>query len=334
LCIDDVVISAIVPTEPVFAITPEEYTFPAVGLLDGAVYTPAPNATFTISNDGIGTFDVTELDFFTGHPELFSIPAGDLAELPVSLGVGESWSFEVAFEPTASGDFCTQLIVTDDLARIVRGFDVCGSAYVKPEGDVLDNAFALGNFTDSDLDENIDFGHFYMDYDLGGSDADVVYTFDLDLDSFFSASGADHVDVFEAGTAITDGNELYHGVTLDLVELDAGSYVVVFTGSGANDLSLHAEGADPIFAMSPDGTLDLGNVPVGGWYCPREFVVWNDGGQYFTIHDFDLSDVEGVFELRPSISTDDLPYDVYSGDILTLVLISIQILLVFITEAS
>ncbi len=303
--------------EATFYMDPTEYTFPCVGLLGGTVYEAVPNAEFTITNTGVGSLTISDLDFFGFQGDEFAIPASFMGQLPVTLNELESFTFEVEFNPTSAGDKFTNLVVTDDLDRLTRTFDIYACAYEKPAGDVLENAIALGDITDSDHNQTIDFGHYYMDYDLEATDADVVFTFSVGIESFFSAGGADHVAIFQDGITIADGNEFAEGTDLDMIEMSTGSYVAVFSGAGSNDIYLHAEGADPIYAITPDGALDLGDVPIGGWYCPREFNVWNAGGQYFTIYDFGLSDVEGVFELRSSINEDQLPYDVYTGDVLT-----------------
>ncbi|MCF8338164.1 MAG: hypothetical protein K9I74_09290, partial [Bacteroidales bacterium] len=48
--IDDV---AVMESAPVFAMTPESYDFPEVGMLDGDIMSPAENGEFTITNEGL-----------------------------------------------------------------------------------------------------------------------------------------------------------------------------------------------------------------------------------------------------------------------------------------
>lgn len=296
-------------------VDPDMYTWPDVGIFgDGTLTADPAEQMFTVTNIGIGDLAITAVYTFSLNSDEF------VAENVVTtLGLNESTTFNVDFVPTSAGHKATLLVIETDAG--VMTYDLYGNVYDVLEGDVIEDPFELAGYfnANEDLDESIDFDLYYNDYNLG-TGADIVYTFDLAVDSYISVTGAlvKNAAVFNAGSDLSAGNEIISGVTFTDEEIGSGSYVLVVNGSGDVDFTVHVEGADPIFAIDPDGTLDLGDVPINAWHRGGAFDVWNAGGQFFTIVDFQTSDLDDVWSYNYPINPDtDLPYDVYGGDILT-----------------
>ncbi|MEA3503847.1 MAG: hypothetical protein U9R32_01455, partial [Bacteroidota bacterium] len=96
--------------EAIFAITPESHSFGTVGLLDGAVFYGVDNAEFTVSNTGVGSFNVVEEPyFFSGNNDQFAI-AENTTEYPYEVAE-TALNFEVEFNPTTAGPKNTLLVV-------------------------------------------------------------------------------------------------------------------------------------------------------------------------------------------------------------------------------
>lgn len=310
------------PTEPIFSITPEDYTFPEVGVLDGVPFYTVDNAAFTVVNEGIGTINITADPYlFSADVTQFAIENADATPAAIDgefVNTGDSYDFEVAFVPTEAGLFSTLLVVTDDLGRVTRTYPINGTAYDIPDYDIVENAYEIVQDWDAnpDFQTNMDFADFYDDYRLDpAASADVVYMFTVTKDSyvdFNATSGLDYMGVFANGVAIEDGNNLYTGPQSPI---DAGTYYVVVSGSGAYDFTLHIEGQEPVLVVDPL-SLDLGDVPIGCWHEGGVFEIYNDGGQFINIQSIALSDENDVFIMEHHMNDADFPYELYSGDVI------------------
>ena len=317
----DVTIQALVEAE--FAIEPESHTFGEVGLLDGEPYHEVDNAEFSVMNTGVGTFNITEEPyFFSGQTESFNYVGDASFPFPIEgpfSSTGESFDFEVEFVPETAGLLSTLLVVVDDMGRVTRTFEINGSAYDIPDYDIVENAYMIDQdwAFENDFTTAMNFDNFYDDYRLeAGADADVVYHFSVDKDSYVNFNDVTSVDgfgVFADGVAIEEDNNLYEGGQL---AIGAGSYYVVASGSGEYEFTLHIEGQEPIMVVEPE-SMDLGDVPIGCWHEGGTFEVYNDGGQTITFTGASLSDENGVFELDHryefplTISTETLEFDIF-----------------------
>jgi len=308
------------PTEPIFAITPETYTFGEVGILDGEAYS-SELADFMVTNEGIGTINITEEPYFFSGQDVNFNYVGD-ATFPYPIDgiyddTGESFDFQVEFAPSIAGPSTTLLVVTDDLGRVTRTFELNGTAYDIPEYDVMENAYMIEQdwLVNNDFNTAMNFDDFYSDYNLAPS-TDVVYHFDVTIDSYVdfvdNLGSVNDFSVFADGDEFTAANDLYTGSQL---AIDAGSYYVVASGSGEFDFDIHIEGQEPVLVVDPT-TMDLGDVPIGCWHEGGTFEVYNDGGQTITFLDATLSDENGVYTLTHdyefpiTISTETLQFDV------------------------
>ncbi|MCA1807462.1 MAG: hypothetical protein LC687_06420, partial [Actinobacteria bacterium] len=313
----------VTPTEPAFAIDPETYTFEEVGILDGEPFHEVDNAEFSVYNEGIGTINITEEPyFFSGQEGNFNY-VGD-ATFPYPLegpfgDTGDSFDFEVEFAPTTAGESTTLLVITDDLGREVRTFEINGSAYDIPDYDIVENAYMIDQDwnVENDFTTAMNFDDFYDDYRLDPTaDADVVYHFEVDKDSYVNfndVTGVSQFSVFVEDDAVEEDNNLYEGGQL---AIGAGSYYVVASGSGEYEFTLNIQGQEPVMVVDPP-SLDLGDVPIGCWHEGGTFEVYNDGGQTITFTGVSLSDENGVFELDHryefplTISTETLEFDIF-----------------------
>ena len=297
--------------EPAFAIAPESHTFAPVGLLDGVVFYGADNAEYSVTNAGVGSFNVTEDPyFFSGQTDAFN--AVVTAAYPYEVSTG-SYDFEVEFVPTAAGSFSSLVVVTDDLGRTVRTYPIEGSAYDIPDYDLVENAFVINQdfgLVNDYVVAGASFDGFYNDYDLGTTPKeDVVYKFNVTKESYIefqAATGVADFALFADGADITEANNLYEdGQTA----IDAGTYYFVVSGSSDYGFTLHIEGQEPILVVDPT-TLDLGDVPIGAWHEGGSFEVYNDGGQSIHIESASLSDEEGVYSMDYHFN---LPTDITSN---------------------
>jgi len=291
--------------EPTFAMTPDTYSFGEVGLLNGTVHYSVDNAEFSITNAGIGSFNVSESPyFFSGNNDEFAI-AANTNEYPYTINgpsfeTNEACNFAVEFNPTTAGSKNTLLVVKDDLDRVVRTFSITGSAYDIPDGDIVENAFTITNDWNTTFDYAVegDFTSFYTDYNLSSDhDKDVVYTTSVDKDSYLTltaVNGVTDVAVFAQGAEIIEANNLYTG---DNTELTVGTYVIVVSGTEAYDFNLHIEGQEPVLAVTPE-SMDLGDVPIGAWHQGGTFEVSNIGGQTYHVENVSLSDENNVYSLE------------------------------------
>ncbi|MGM0566344.1 MAG: carboxypeptidase regulatory-like domain-containing protein, partial [Bacteroidota bacterium] len=311
---------------PIFAISPEEHEFETVGLLDGEPYYVAENQTFEVSNAGLGTLTIEqEPYFFSGNEDDYSVVLEDGTTFPYEIEgpsdeTEEAFAFDVAFNPESEGSSNTLLVVRDDLDRVIRTFNLTGSAYNIPDYDLVENAFVIDQDWNTNFDymvEDGSFEGFYNDYDLAGADdADVVYTTTVDKDSYLTIgddTGLSDVSVFEEGDEITADNNIYEGAE---TAIGPGTYVMVVSGSGDYEFNVHIEGQEPVLSVDPE-VMDLGEVPIGAWHPGGEFTIMNDGGQSLIINNVTTSDEEGVFSVEGhyeypyEITTNEMNFRVY-----------------------
>ena len=315
--------SPIALDEPTFAMTPETVEFDEVGLLDGEVFYGVDNAAYTITNLGIGELTIqTEPYFFSGQPEAFNYVGTAVYPYTIngaSFQTGEQLDFEVEFAPTAGGSYTSLLVIEDNLGRVVRTFEINGSAYDIPDGDIVENAVEVDQDWATEPDyvfTDLSFDDFYNDYRLDPASAsDMVCHFTVTKDSYvecLNTTGADDFALFAEGDEIIEANNLYlDGQT----PVDAGSYYLVASGSGDFATTLHIEGQEPILVVNPEN-LDLGDVPIGAWHEGGTFEVFNDGGQFIPIETAVLSDENGVysmdyhFTLPTDLTTQTLEFDI------------------------
>ena len=315
------------PEYPVFDMEPESYDFGTVGLLDGEIFYSAEDAEFTVSNMGMGELIIQEQPYlFSGDDDQFAYDGPEESEFPYTINgptpsTGEDLSFMLEFNPTTAGEKSTLLVVEDNLDREVRTFEITGSAYDIPDGDIAENAFMIDQEWPSNPDYNasgISFADFYDDYHLDPAmESDIVYHFTVNKPSYVtltSNGGEEDFALFpESTTEFTEDNNIYEG---EETEVETGSYYIVVSGAGDVDFNLNIQGTEPILVVEPE-SMDLGDVPIGCWDEGGTFKVYNAGGQSITFSDGTLSDENGVYTLEHryefpiTITTDTLYFNIY-----------------------
>lgn len=312
-------------TSPEFSIAPGSYNFGPVGLLEGEVFYGVDNASFSVTNTGVGELNITEEPYtFSGQHEAFNYEGTASFPYPITgpyNSTGDEFNFEMAFTPTEPGEYSTLLVVTDDLDRVVRTFPLQGSAYEIPDYDLVENAYMIDQdwgLNNDYMVEDMSFDNFANDYELGTpSKNDVVFHVEVAKDSyiqFTDAMGVSDFAVFPDGTTdFVEGNNVYEdGQTA----IPSGGYYIIASGSGDFEFNIHIEGQEPELVVEPE-TLNLGDVPIGAWHEGGTFKVYNAGGQSITIEEASISDENGVFQLDHhyefpvEITTDTLYFDIY-----------------------
>ncbi len=305
--------------EPVFAMTPTSHTFQDVGLLNGDIVYPGDTVTFEVSNIGGGDLVLTDAPYlFSANNNQFALIDDNSYPATITEADDDNVSFKVVFKPSASGDKTTQLVITDDIVRLVRTFDLFGTAFDVEEGDLLANAYEITNdfhFTHDYTHAGI-LGGYHDDYATEGLDAVYTLSFDKTSNLNVTAEEATYVSLYEAGSDLT-GAPMHGGESLEIEDLQAGDYVLVVDGTGHYTLNVFGETAYAEFAVEP-ASIDLGFVPLNAWHKGGEFKLWNAGNQVVNIASATESDVEDVFTITSHVSeypyeitTDTVPYNVY-----------------------
>ncbi len=119
LFIDNVTIEP-VPTSPIFAITPDSKDWGQVNL------NTTVTQIFTISNNGSGTLNLSEIEIIDNPENQFAFLANP--EI-VPLGTLESLSFTVKFSPTSEGLKTATLKVVDTLSKAEHLIPLSGSGF-------------------------------------------------------------------------------------------------------------------------------------------------------------------------------------------------------------
>jgi HYDIN/CFA65/VesB-like, Ig-like domain/FlgD Ig-like domain len=116
ICIDDVSITE-GPADPVFGVDPSLHDFGTlfVGLED--------SQTFTISNNGGGTLNITSISIGGTDPTQFTLDGATSG----SLSSGESMQVDVIFNPTSDGAKSATLIIIDDLSDTTNNIALSGT---------------------------------------------------------------------------------------------------------------------------------------------------------------------------------------------------------------
>ncbi len=170
--VDNVTVEEI-PLNPVFAVSPDSKDF-------GTVNTGEASSaqTFTISNTGAGTLQITGTALSGADADQFSLE--DLNTYPVDLTNGQSITVDVTFEPTSDGSKTASLDISDDQGGGDHQVGLIGQT--PPQGSLCSNPLPL-TLPATDVSGNTNgYGDDYNDVDinpssyyLGGDD--VVYEF-------------------------------------------------------------------------------------------------------------------------------------------------------------
>ena len=95
----------VTPTEPIFTVTPASKEFGSV-----SIFGISPAQTFTFSNTGIGTLDISGVALSGQNPGEFVLTDGN--SYPLSLAEGQSATLQVAFDPTSGGAKTANIVFT------------------------------------------------------------------------------------------------------------------------------------------------------------------------------------------------------------------------------
>jgi hypothetical protein len=136
-----------VPTEPVYAINPGDWNYGDVEQLNPSI------KQYTITNVGVGTITINAGDIYID-------PASDVegnfavsaTGLPVSLGAGQSYYFNVTFTPQTTGAKTASLKVEDNLAaRVLHTYALSGNGITEQIGTVIGLQASVQNINDVNL---------------------------------------------------------------------------------------------------------------------------------------------------------------------------------------
>jgi len=118
LKIDDIGIRE-TPAAPIFTINPEDWDFGEVEKLNTAT------KQFTITNNGGGTLylNASNIHLSDNTENSFSL---DAADLPVSLGIGETFEFTISLTPFTTGLKTVNLNIEDNLNRELHSYLISG----------------------------------------------------------------------------------------------------------------------------------------------------------------------------------------------------------------
>ena len=172
--LDDVTVEQI-PSTPVFNISPVSKDFGTVNVDEVSAA-----QTFTISNSGAGTLQITSVSKTGTDTDEFTLTDGN--SYPHDLAAGASITVDVAFAPTSDGAKTANLHIEDNLSKTAHDAVLEGDGYVPPQGAICSNPLSLilpavdvsGN-TDGFLDD-------YSSADISPSSSylngdDIVYQF-------------------------------------------------------------------------------------------------------------------------------------------------------------
>ncbi|MDD4157476.1 MAG: choice-of-anchor D domain-containing protein, partial [Candidatus Cloacimonetes bacterium] len=107
------------PSDPIFAVNPNEKDFGLILLGEES----NPQA-FTISNIGTGLISISSIVLSGDDIDQFTLTNEN--QLPVSLDSGDNISVSVVFVPTSEGVKTAELLITDDLTRVVHTVNITG----------------------------------------------------------------------------------------------------------------------------------------------------------------------------------------------------------------
>ncbi len=245
LSIDDISVEE-THTTPYFKLTPDESKDFGEVLLGGA----SEAKTYTISNNGLGTLDVTNIGLYGTDADQFQF--ADLNENHVSLEHGESITFRVYFSPDSEGDKAASLDISYNPGGMVNTVSLTGEGLPSlPPGYVCQNPLSL-TFPAFAIQGNTDaYGNNYSAADIGiGYDIDamymnaseVVYQFTLDVDGYLGGTiftKGTHIGAFildDCPNPVDPPIPVYYDVNQDLRmanfwydPIDAGTYYLIIT---------------------------------------------------------------------------------------------------------
>ena len=220
ISIDDISL-IVTPTTPVFAVSPVSKDFGIVKVGESSTA-----QTFTISNIGIGTLEITGAALNGINGNQFNL--ADLNTYPIGLTNGQSITVDVTFAPDSEGVKIASLDISDDQGNGIHQVTLTGST--PPQGSVCDNPLPLvfqaditGNTSDYSNDyssTDITFNTISTSY-LDGDD--VVYQFTVNSGTL-------------SGEISTTGNWMGAFILADCPNSTTPPKPIIDKGSGSGDL--------------------------------------------------------------------------------------------------
>ena len=135
LFVDNVTVEEI-PTTPIFSVTPATKDF-------GTIYVGETSSaqTFTISNTGLGTLQITSVVLSGTNTDQFVLT--DLNSYPADLTSGQSILVNVEFAPTSEGAKSANLTITDNQSKAIHDVPLSGTGFIPPQGSICSNPLPL-----------------------------------------------------------------------------------------------------------------------------------------------------------------------------------------------
>jgi len=232
--IDDVTWE-VIPTNPVFAVTPESNDFGSV-LQNGS----SDPQTFSISNDGLGELEITFIALTGADADQFNLTG----ETTATLTAGESIDVDISFAPTSSGTKTASLEITDALSRDIHLVSLTGESQganfnVSPTSKDYETVNLGGSSSQTFTISNSAGGNLGIStVNIAGTDVDQFQL--TDANNYpITLANAEEITLDVSFLPTSEGNK---SATLNITD-DLGRTL--------NQIDLSGEGYDPSIASFP-----------------------------------------------------------------------------------
>ncbi len=180
----------IMATEPIFAINPASHDFGMIG-----VDYQSPVQTFVISNAGIGTLQINDIQL-NGDDAIEYQITDQPASYPQSLEEGESFGISMRLSPQSAGTKLAQIVITHDQDPQPVEVPLTGEGFIRPAGSSCQDPIPLDlPATNYGIDISTEYGNDYLSGWISPGSSylngnDVVFSFTLDEESYLSGGVA------------------------------------------------------------------------------------------------------------------------------------------------
>ncbi len=208
-----------IPTTPTFAVTPTSWDFGSI-----EQFIPSTAKTFTVTNGGSTSFNVTSVYVEGGNFGDFTVTASGL---PATVGIFTGYQFSVVFTPSAAGTRTTTLKIVDNLSRTIHSVTLTGTGVAEVVGIPINLTATVSNYADVALS--------WGGVNTGLSTPPWLHWDNGTVSTSFKSTSGSSFDT-AAKYAATD-LAAYNGYTINRVKFYAANYdssayrVRVWTGS-------------------------------------------------------------------------------------------------------
>ncbi|HHE37776.1 MAG TPA: choice-of-anchor D domain-containing protein [Candidatus Cloacimonetes bacterium] len=216
-------------TVPVLIAAPSSYDYGTVntGSCSGWI-------TFTLSNGGTGTINVSNIALGGANPGEFQIQNN-----PAPCALPPNATIEVRFCPTTDGAKSADLVITHDVGRLTTNIPLIGTGFTYAQGDACSNPYIVGPLPYSHSDDS----SLFTDT-IGNASPDVWYEWTIDHAGDYTMTTCNAGSTFDTYirliaddcvTEITSNDDNCSGFsgtlsTIDCYSLTPGTYYGVVEG--------------------------------------------------------------------------------------------------------